>query len=79
MHAGRLGLTGAVIDSRLQRLLLAIDFPGALPQAENEERAPLALNRYARPPYRLRRQDRRERHLAVDGLLENFLNGSSDF
>jgi hypothetical protein len=79
MHAGRLELTGAVIDSRLQRLLLAIDFPGALPQAENEECAPLALNRYARPPYRLCRQDRRERHLSVDGLLENFLNGRSDF
>jgi hypothetical protein len=31
------------IDSRLQRLLLAIDVPGALPQAENEARAPLAL------------------------------------
>ena len=36
MHAARLGLTSAVIDSRLQRLLLAIDVPGALPQAENE-------------------------------------------
>jgi hypothetical protein len=79
MHAGRLGLTSAVIDSRLQRLLLAIDFPGALPQAENEERAPLALNRYARPLYRLCRQHGRERHLSVDGLRENLLNGRSDF
>ena len=33
----------------------------------------------ARRPYSLRRQHRRERYLAVDGLLENFLNGRSDF
>jgi len=48
IHAWCLGLTSAVIDSRLQRLFLETDFPGALPQAENEERAPLALSRYAR-------------------------------
>lgn len=78
MHAARLELTSAVIDSRLQRLLLAIDFPGALPQAKNEEHAPLALNRYARPPYRLCRQDRRECYFAIDGLLNNVFYSGAD-
>jgi hypothetical protein len=43
-HGGCLGLTRAVIDSRLQRLFSETDFPGALPQATNEESAPLALS-----------------------------------
>ena len=38
------------IDSRLQRLFLETDFPGALPQAEMR-RAPLALNTHVRAPY----------------------------
>jgi hypothetical protein len=43
IHGGCPGSTSAVIDARLQRLFSETDFAGALPQAKNEESAPLAL------------------------------------